>query len=213
MKTVISCIAGLVCCCLVTLPSAHTQVGKGRVVESSVGEGPVEFVGLSVAGQKARVLDSFVAGKDWLRTLTLKFKNTHARSIVHMRVELEVEKTGDMRYPLRLPMTFGERPTQAPTARPSESPERIAPNKEKELTLSESTYDFLLQYMQENQVEDIDKVKVFVELVVFDDDMAWGHGGHVLRRDPNDPQRWVVKGVWQRGRASFYRPESTRPAG
>jgi hypothetical protein len=48
-----------------------------RVVESAEDKGPVESVGLSIAGQKARVLDKVVAGKDWLKSLTLKFKNTH----------------------------------------------------------------------------------------------------------------------------------------
>ena len=212
MRKVISCVAGLVCCCLFALPSAHTQGGRGRVVESSAGEGPVEFVGLSVAGQKARVLDSFVAGKDWLRTLTLKFKNTRARSIVHMRVGLDIEKTGKMEYPLLIHMTLGEPPTVPSAAQASEPPERIPPNKEKELMLSESTYDFLLQYMQENQVEDIDKVKVFVDFVVFDDDIAWGRGNQVLLRDPNNPQRWLVKGIWQGGRPLLFGPRSGLPS-
>src|SRR5215208_5598629 len=102
MKRVISCFAGLVLTCLVTLPSAHTQAEKSRVVESAEDGGPVEIVGLSIAGQKAQVSDKIVAGRDWLKSLTLRFKNKHTRSIVHMNIELQVEKLGNMEYPLRL---------------------------------------------------------------------------------------------------------------
>ncbi len=195
MKTFVSCVAGLAFCCLFVLPPAHTQATKSRVVESAVGDGPVEIVGLSIAGRKAGVSEEVAAGRDWLKSLTLKFKNAHTRSIVYMSVELEVERTGNMQYPLRLPMTFGERPSEASASQAARPQERMAPNEKKELTLSESTYDFLLRFMQENQVDEINKVKVFAELIIFDDGTAWGKG-HVLRRDPNDPKRWVVSGIW-----------------
>lgn len=211
MKRVISCVAGLAVCCMFALPSGHTQAGKSRVVELAEDDWPVELVGLSIAGQKAQVSDYIFADKDWLKSLTLRFKNKHSRPIVHMRVELQVPKLGNMEYPLRLTMEFGERPLEPPVAKAAESPDRIAPKKEKELKLSDEKYDFLVQYMQENQVDDIEKVKVFVEFIVYDDDMAWSSGNYLMLRDPNRPERWNVKGGWQGGRPVFSRPRSSLP--
>lgn len=203
MKRVVSCFAGLAILCLVALPSGHTQAGKSRLVELAENDGLVELVGLKIAGQKAQVLDYILADKDWLKSLTLKFRNKHSRSIVHMRVGLEVEKLGNMDSTYTVDMTFGERPLTPPVVRESESPDRIAPNKEKELKLSDERYDSLVQFMQENQVDDIERVTVYVDFVVFDDDLAWSRGNYLMVRDPNRPERWVVKGGWRDGRPMF----------
>jgi hypothetical protein len=195
-------------CCCAALLGASAQGGKVRLVEEKVYEGPVELVDLSVEGRAVKAKDRIIAGKDWLRSLKLDFKNTHGKSVVYMAVELEVAKTGSMEYPLRLPMRFGRLPESASHA--SNPPEKLAPGGRIKVALSEEMLDFLARFMREKQVEDIEGVKIFVEFVVFDDDTAWSKG-HSMRRDPNDPEKWVVNGIWRGGRAASYKQTRVWP--
>lgn len=196
--------------CLLVSLLAYAQDKKSRVVKEQHYEGPVEIVGLSIQGQTANFLKEISAGKDWLKTLTLNIKNNHNKSIVHMEVGLEIAKAGKMDYPLLLSINFGQMPPTAEENQPLKLLKKVAPNSTKKLSLSESSYNFLVNYMRENQVDDIDEVEVSIQFVLFDDDTAWSKG-HLMRRDPNNPNNWVVDGVWLNGGASFFKTFDNKP--
>ena len=189
-------------CLIISLP-AYAQDKRSRVVKEEHYEGPVEIVDLNIEGRKANFLKKITAGKDWLKSLTLNIKNNHNKSIVYMEVELEIAKTAKMEYPLRLPMTFGQIPS-AGESQTFKALGKVAPHNTKKLSLSESMYNLLIRYMKENQVNDIDEVKVIIEFILFDDDTAWSKG-QMMRRDPDDPNNWVVDGVWLNGGISFFK--------
>lgn len=190
---------------------AQTQSYKSRVVEKAAGEGPVEIVDLSIEGRTANVLDPVGANKDWLKSLSLNVKNIHSKPVVHIEIEIEVAKTGNMKHPLRLPIIYGHRPSGPEETRRRQASEKLAHGKTLQLSISDDTYKFLVNFMSENQIEDIDKVKIFVEFVVFDDDTAWGKG-HVMHRNANRLDEWVVVGLWQKERALSRKRNSEAPA-
>jgi hypothetical protein len=175
---------------------AQSQHLKERTVEQAGVEGPVEIVNLEIEGRPTRFNDRIIAGKDWLKTLKLEFKNLHDKSIVHLRAELEIAPTGKMEVPLRLALTFGVRPGVPGAEQAAKTLKKLAPNNTKKLSLSEETSDFLLRYMKEQEIEDIDKVKVYVEFIVFDDGGGWSKG-HTMRQDTKNPGTWWVDGLWR----------------
>jgi hypothetical protein len=209
MRKMVARVVMLVLFCIIVSLLAYAQDKKSRVVNEQHVEGPVEIVGLSVQGQTTSFLKEITAGKDWLKSLTLNIKNNYNKSIVYMEVGLEIPKTGKMDYPLRLPITFGQKPLTAEENQPHKIRKKMAPDSIKKLSLSESMYNLLMTYMKENQVEDIDKVEVTIEFVLFDDDTAWSKG-HMMRRDPKNPNNWVVNGVWLNG-APFLETFNKKP--
>jgi hypothetical protein len=174
---------------------AQAQNLKERTVEQAGFDGPVEIVSLEIEGTPARFNDRMMAGKDWLKTLKLELKNFHDKSIVYLEVELEIAPAGKMDAPLRVPLTFGVRPGAQGAERVTKSLEKLAPNKTKKLALSKYMADTLVNYMRENDVEDIDKVKVSVEFIIFEDGVGWADGA-TMRQDTENPNKWVVDGNW-----------------
>lgn len=179
-----------------TASFAQAQNFKHRTVEQAAFEGPVEITSLEIEGNPARFNDSIFAGKDWLKSLKLEFKNLHDKSIVHMRVELEIAPTGKMDAPLFLTLSFGERPRAPMAELDAKTLKKLAPNKTNKLVLSEETSDFLLRYMREQEIKDIDKVRVHVEFIVFEDGVAWSKG-QTMRQDIKNPNTWWVDGIWR----------------
>jgi hypothetical protein len=181
---------------LATSLTASAQHLKSRTVERAESEGPVAVTGLEIDGQPGLPNGPVVAGKDWLKSLRLDIKNNHDTAIVYMSVELEIAPTGKMQHPLRLPIHFGRRPGNANDTRDPKAVEKLAPKKMKRLAIEGYMYDFLVKYMKENGVNDIERVQMYVEIIIFDDGTAWGKGGHLMRQDPKNPDRWVVGGMW-----------------
>lgn len=178
-----------------TASFVQAQNLKHRTVEQAAFEGPVEITSMEIEGNPARFNDSVFAGKDWLKSLKLEFKNIHDKSIVHMRVELEIAPTGKMDAPLFLSLTFGVRPRRPMAELDAKALKKLAPNKTQKLVLSEETSDFLIRYMKEQEIEDIDKVKVHVAFIIFEDGVAWGKG-QTMRQDIKNPDTWWADGLW-----------------
>lgn len=195
--------------------TAFAQHLKGRSIEwGNITQGPVELTGLEIGGQPTLINGPVIADRDWLKSLRLDFKNNHDRAIVYMTVELEIAPAGKMQYPLRLPIRFGKRPGDANDTRNPKTVEKLTPKKTKRLAVSDEMNDFLVKYMKENEVDDIEKVEMFVEIIIFDDGTAWGKGGHLMRQDPKNPGHWVVVGMWaDRSISSLRRMYGDPPGG
>jgi len=180
---------------------AQAQNFKHRTVEQAAFEGPVEITSLEIEGNPARFNDSVFAGKDWLKSLKLELKNLHDKSILYMEVELEIAPRGKMDAPLFMPLWFGERPRVPMAKLDVKTLKKLAPNKKQKLAVSEEMSDFLVRYMKEQEIEDIDKVKVHVEFIIFEDGVAWSKG-QTMRQDIKNPDTWWVDGIWINRRIS-----------
>lgn len=174
---------------------------KIRTVENAISSDGLIELANSKIGEKAFDTESQVlANKDWLKTLNLGLRNTSKKTIVYVRLELQIERIGKMKYPLRLPFKFGQMPLIT-VARNSkiipETVETLKPNEVTTISLQPQLYDFLVQFMRENEVEDVEEVKVFFEFILFEDGTAWSKG-HEMRRNIKNPNQWDVIGVWQK---------------
>lgn len=180
---------------------------KIRIVEKALTSNePIELVNLKVKDKPFDAENQVLADKDWLNKLNLKLKNTSDKTIVYIRLELEITRLGKMQYPLRLPLEFGQIPsiTSSENAKVSglNISERVTPGKTVKVSLQPKFYDFLLQFMQENEIEDIERVKVFFEFIVFDNGTAWSKG-YEMRRNLKNPNQWDVVGDWQKEMSKF----------
>ena len=200
MPTVLAAtlLASFLVFCTTSVPA---QNFKHRTVEPVEFEGPVEIVNLEIEGRQALFNDKMMADRDWLKSLNLEFKNIHDKSIVYLEAELEIAPTGKMDAPLFLPLTFGIRPNVPMAELDTKTLKKLAPHKTKKLALSEEMSDFLLKYMREQEIEDIDKVKVHVAFIVFENGVGWSRG-QIMRQDIKNPNTWWVDGNWKDRRIS-----------
>ncbi len=179
---------------------------KVRTVEkASSSNGLLELVNLKVGEKIFDTENQVLAEKNWLKTLNFSLKNTSDKTMMHVGLELEIERTGKMKLPLRLPITFGQMPLKELSLNSKITPETtrtLKPNESATVSLKSKHYDALLRFMQENEIEDIARVKVFFEFIVFQDGTAWSKG-HEMRQNPDNPNRWDVIGVWQKDVSLF----------
>jgi hypothetical protein len=113
---------------------------------------------------------------------------------------------------LRLPLRFGVRPGAPGAEQEAKTLKKLAPNNMKRLALSKYMSEFLVNYMKEKEIEDIDKVKVYVEFIVFEDGVGWSNGV-TMHQDTKDPNKWVVDGNWVKRPISSLKNRDGGPGG
>jgi hypothetical protein len=199
-------IAAITLTCLILISSSYAQDQKLRAIEKTTNFAePVEVVDLQVGGESIKHLYKFLADKDWLKTFRLKIKNTSGKSVVYIRAEVEIPKTGTMDYPFLVPLVYGQMPPAPGESSSLYTPKPIASNKTQTLMIAPSMYETLMDYLRQNKVDDIDDVKLSIKFIIFEDGTAWGNG-QILHRDPNNPRKWKVKDSSKTNGASINRP-------
>lgn len=156
---------------------------------------PIELINSEVGNKVSNTENQVLADKDWLRNLKLNLKNISNKRIVYIEVELEIEPVGKMQHPLRLPIKFGKLPSL--TNINDANSEVIRQNEYIKVSLKPYILDSLVQFMQKNEIAEIERVKVFFEFVVFDDGTAWSKGQQ-MRRNPTNGNQWDVIGNSQK---------------
>ena len=165
----------------------YKYVGK----ESNFAQEPVEIVDIKVRGKETK-LNSKIYGEDedWLSGLTFKVKNKSSKTISSISLLLtfpETKATGNM---MVLPLSLGGDPKLA-----GKGPEPISwkPNEKVEFSLSSERYSKLKGIIEtRTSINNINRVIIEPQLIIFDDDTAWSMGEE-LHRDPSKPTRWVGK--------------------
>jgi hypothetical protein len=117
-------------------------------------------------------------------------KNISGKTIIYIKVELDIERQGKMQYPLGLPLVFGQIPPLEMTDVDVAKLEGLKPNQSVKISVTPSILDnFTTKFMPENEIKDIEQVKFFFDFIVFDDGTAWSRG-RLMRRNPNNENRW-----------------------
>lgn len=173
---------------------------KIRKIEkpSVLKEQPIELVSSEVGDKVFDNENKISADEYWLKNLELNLKNISSKTIVYIKVFLQIEAQGKMQYPLGIPLTFG----QAPLPKTFKSSNDKNVNENKILKSNESTklsikpylFESSNQFIQNNEIKDIEKVKVIFDFIVFDDGTAWSQG-QWMRQNPDDDKRWDIIGV------------------
>jgi hypothetical protein len=131
-------------------------------------------------------------GKDWYKQLSFKVKNISSKSIVFLSLELQVPKLGTMETPVTVPLIFGESPTGQVNSASTSTSRKIAPNATFKLRLTNSMQVFLTDFLATHNVDNVDEINIFIDMVVFDDGAGW-KSGNLIKQDPTNPLRWRVK--------------------
>jgi hypothetical protein len=146
----------------------------------------------AIKGKKGaiNVGEKFLDDDDWLKGLTFNVENISGKNIIYIELELDFPKANDDPPPLLFSIVYGSRPLLDGTLA-ANAPPPIKPGEEIELSLSDSEHAPLRKLLEELGYPKSIKQAVFsVGNVIFDDLLMWSNG-RLMRRDPNNPRRWV----------------------
>lgn len=161
---------------------------------------PIALIGSEVGSKVFNPENQILAGQDWLQYLKLDLKNISNKTIIYMKVELKIERQGRMEYPLRLPLFFGKQPDNSslsPNLRDTSQVELLKPGESVKLSLKPNYINASTKFLRENGIEDIENVKIFFELVLFDDGTGWAKGNQLRRNAKNNNQFEVINSSLQ----------------
>jgi hypothetical protein len=167
-----------------------TQDSTRVIEELSVPAQPAQFIEIKNGRGKVFKRGKIEDDDEWMEGLTVSLKNTSDKPIIYAKVTLDfprVENSSESEeYPLAYYLYFGTSEKPDGTAPlPSVKPGEVV-----ELSLSAERYGRLKTILQEVKYSrSIKKVRMWLGGVIFDDDLMWA-AGELLRRDPNDPNRW-----------------------
>ena len=158
-------------------------------------EQPIQLVSLEVGDKVLDNENKVLADEDWLKNLELNLKNTSSKTIVYIKVFLQIEAQGKMQHPLRIPLTFGQalltKTFKSSNDKTIDIAKKLKPNESIKLSIKPSLFDSSSQFIENNEIKDIEKVKVIFDFIVFDDGTAWSQGQWMRRNHDND-KRWDV---------------------
>jgi hypothetical protein len=188
---------GIVMMCISTVVSASGTIGQkqDRVLEKeSWRNQPIKISQLKVKGRFIEAGRKFPEDDDWLKNLTISVKNISSKNIVFIEIEAVFPKLRDNNsakepaYVYRL--TYGSMPP-LPGTTPLSNQSKIIPNETIDIILSEADHNHVKSSLAElGYPVSARHVKLGIGSIIFDDETMW-RGGHILRRDPNDPDTWI----------------------
>ena len=146
-----------------------------------------KFIELQPGPESQESQGGFDGDDDWMKGLTVSFKNTSDRNIVYFRLDLMFPETEGPKPMMAFPLIFGRRPKDAEDRNYDRL---LAPGEEVELSLTDERYGRLRNFLKNGSFDKVTSVRLFLETVIFDDDIMW-NGGDLYRRNQNDPNNWL----------------------
>lgn len=115
----------------------------------------------------------------WFKHVKVKLRNVSGRTIYGLRAGFHFQQPGQ-RVLYNLPLTWAKNLERDP----------LQPGDEIDLEVSESVLGVTLRGIKEDGVDvNLTSVSLSVDDAYFSEDLKWSRGA-LLRRDPNDPNRW-----------------------
>ncbi len=154
---------------------------------------PLRFDKVKAAGRALELKGSdetqeeFDASDDWMKGMTVNFKNTSTRNIVYFRLDLMFPETEGQEPMRAYHMIFGRRPKDSTD---KDYDTLLTPGEEVELTLNDEQHGKMQAFLKKGGFDKVSNVRLFLETVIFDDDSMW-NGGSLYRRDEKDPNNWL----------------------
>jgi len=148
---------------------------------------PLEITKLKVSGTEVSFNQPFNAeGDDWFRDLTVTVKNISSQTIHFVEIGLTFYSSEAGNIPSRDHLLYG---CFGKAVIPKCDQPPLKPNETATLALAdyESTRKFL---NETGKPSVINKFELTIGEVIFADSRMW-MGGQILKRDPNDPNRWL----------------------
>ncbi|MEJ7655142.1 MAG: hypothetical protein WKH64_18300 [Chloroflexia bacterium] len=173
--------------------SAAQDAEKSLDIERHQNE-PLELVDIKVSGQSVKDkikaknrkgdhgLDNakFTDKDDWFRRVTIKFRNVSNKPIVGIRAKLHFKPSG-------LQTSFGMQLGRFKQLQQ----EPLQPGEEIDFTVDNQLWNQTASILKRYGVDaNLAAVSFSVDNVMFSDGLQWD-SGHILHRDPDDPNKWT----------------------
>lgn len=150
---------------------------------------PIEFLKVESDGKTVKLNEKFAQENDWLKDLTIKFKNISDKPIVYVSMAVDFPETDSTGKRMFHFLKYGV-PLYAPPM-PNDKKELLAPGDTAEVRLSPEEYTTLTDFLiQRHLLSDLTKANFRIMTVHFADGMIWG-SGKIFRPDPDKPGKFI----------------------
>lgn len=171
---------------------------KIRVLEKArpLPNAPIEIVGHSVGDTPFTDQMRVLAGMDWLEHLNLEIKNVSEKNIISVDLTVRIEKRGNMPRETSLPILFRAF-SELDTTKTQEGAMKrgvLIPGEVINLKINRKDVEWLYGYLKKHNVEELDRVKLYIESAYFDDKTHWifgKEGTHEMFRAPELSQNEI----------------------
>jgi hypothetical protein len=198
-RTIAVTCLGIIVILVIFLPTLGiTTQSQERIIEKrSTSATPDEPVKITIVKTKKGVVglgEKFQDDDEWFKGLIIKVENSSGKNITYINIEISFERPQDNdtihEPPLVHSLTYGSRISL--TGNPAQfEVNRLVPGETVDLVLSDIKYDRLKTILNKLKYPpSIKHLQMYIGEVIFDDNTSWS-AGHMFRRDPNDPEKWI----------------------
>lgn len=149
---------------------------------------PVDVISLK---NSQRVLDldkKFTQNIDWLKDLTIKFKNKSDKAITYFKVELDFPETKASGNIMAFPLSYGFSPAASVK---NKKVDAIKPEEDFELTLDDKKLESLKEFIEKRHpLDSLSEIDLRIVFILFDDGTGWSSGS-MMRPDPNNSNKFI----------------------
>lgn len=183
---------------ILSLPfGAASKTGqRKRVIEETpYPNAPVQIVGVTNRRYHIKFKESFLDDDDWIKGLEVEVVNKSGKTVTHVGINLFFERPPDQagEPPIVWPLNYGFDPffLEPDEPIPASKVRAIRPGEKVTILLSDLAYEELKAFLRDARFYGIEKMKMFVTTIGFDDGTAWR--GSFYIRDPDSPGGWRPK--------------------
>lgn len=158
----------------------------------------IDVVELKVKDKKFKFDESVLGDKDWIKNLTVRFKNISNKAICYANINLIIQPVGKLKIPLQLNLKYGMPINLMELVNKeavSNYSHKIQPGQTFDVSLSESGKQFLDSIVEEYEISEIEHTDVSPDFILFEDSRVWSLG-HEVQQNTVDPAHWLVIGKW-----------------
>jgi hypothetical protein len=178
----------------VTKAVAQTKADGEKIIKKeSFNNEPITFLSIESDGQRIETDKKFVRESEWLKDLTIKFKNNSDRPIVYVSIALVFPET---QPPFGHVLKYGINPLiklNHPdiNIRQDQDPALLPVGGEASVKLSSNEFESLKRLVASKRpLSGFSEMNYRIMSVFFEDGTHWG-GGSMLRPDPDRPGKFV----------------------
>jgi len=180
---------------LIFLPvSILAQQTQDRIVKyNSWRNEPVKISTVKVGGSQVEFAEKFQADNDWLRGLTFSVTNISDKDICYINIALDFPRAASKEPMTRERLLWSCKTDTESSTKSSKKVEPLKPGESVDIVLSNEFYPETQEYLRRtNYSASINLLEVSVDEVGFvgNKDVLW-ISGQMMRRDPNNPSRWL----------------------
>jgi hypothetical protein len=183
----------LICC--FSYPIAAQEANKRVIKKLADGANPpVAITDIRVNGQNVSFDKEFLAGDDWMLTLTFTVQNKSRKRILFANVNLFFKHPPGSKQPMALfdLISYGNYALTNRPQKPGEPTIGLAPGESVDIGFSAQSFVDLKRFLSDLGFSpSVKQVEFRLGSIIFDDETMWNTGSW-LRRDPSEPSRWNV---------------------